>query len=176
MRLGTILEFEGKSPRLADDVALLPGSIVIGDVEIGAGSSVWFNAVVRGDVNWIRIGERSNVQDGAVLHVTHDTAPLRIGNEVTLGHMVMLHGCTIEDGCLIGMQATVLDGAIVGTESLVAAGSTVLEGMIIPPRSLVAGSPAKIKRALSAEEVAKLRLSAANYQAYIERFRASGYR
>ncbi|MFA7330630.1 MAG: gamma carbonic anhydrase family protein [Candidatus Delongbacteria bacterium] len=176
MRLGTILDFEGKSPRLADDVALLPGSIVLGDVEIGAGSSVWFNAVVRGDVNWIRIGERSNVQDGAVLHVTHDTAPLRIGNEVTLGHMVMLHGCTIEDGCLIGMQATVLDGAIVGTESLVAAGSTVLEGMIIPPRSLVAGSPAKVKRALSAEEVAKLRQSAANYQAYIERFRASGYR
>jgi carbonic anhydrase/acetyltransferase-like protein (isoleucine patch superfamily) len=176
MRLGTVLDFEGKSPQLADDVALLPGSIVLGDVEIGAGSSVWFNAVVRGDVNWIRIGERSNVQDGSMLHVTHDTAPLRIGHEVTIGHMAMLHGCTIEDGCLIGMQATVLDGAIVGAESLVAAGSTVLEGMIIPPRSLVAGSPAKVKRPLSDEEVAKLRQSSANYLAYIERFRASGYR
>jgi carbonic anhydrase/acetyltransferase-like protein (isoleucine patch superfamily) len=176
MRMGTVLDFEGNSPRLAADVALLPGSIVVGDVEIGAGSSVWFNAVVRGDVNWIRIGERTNVQDGSVLHVTNETAPLRVGHGVTLGHMVMLHGCTVEDFCLVGMQAIILDGAVVGAESLVAAGSTVLEGMIIPPRSLVAGSPAKVKRPLREDEVARLHQSADNYLAYVQRFRASGYR
>lgn len=176
MRFGQILAFEGRAPLLAEDVAVLHGAVVLGDVEIGAGSSVWFNAVVRGDVNFIRIGERSNVQDGAVLHVTHDTAPLRIGHGVTIGHLAMLHGCTVEDWCLIGMQATLLDGAIVGSESLVAAGSTVLEGTIIPPRSLVAGSPAKIKRPLRPEEVETLHQSAANYLAYVARFRASGYR
>jgi len=176
MRYGQVLDFEGHRPQLAEDVVLLHGSIVIGDVEIGAGSSVWFNAVVRGDVNFIRIGSLTNVQDGAVLHVTNQTAPLRIGNEVTIGHLAMLHGCTVEDGCLIGMQATLLDGVIVGAESLVAAGSTVLEGTIIPPRSLVAGSPAKVKRLLSGEEVAGLRRSAANYESYVARFRASGYR
>jgi carbonic anhydrase/acetyltransferase-like protein (isoleucine patch superfamily) len=176
MRYGQVLDFEGHTPQLADDVVMLHGSIVIGDVEIGPGSSLWFNAVVRGDVNFIRIGALTNVQDGAVLHVTNQTAPLRIGNEVTIGHLAMLHGCTVEDGCLIGMQATVLDGVIVGTESLVAAGSTVLEGTIIPPRSLVAGSPARVKRPLSDEEVAGLRRSAANYDGYVARFRASGYR
>ncbi|MDP2359360.1 MAG: gamma carbonic anhydrase family protein [bacterium] len=176
MRFGHVLPFEGKTPRLADDVAVMHGALVLGDVEIGAGSSVWFNTVVRGDVNYIRIGERSNVQDGSVLHVTHETAPLRIGHDVTIGHMAMLHGCTIEDCVLIGMQATVLDGAIVGTESLVAAGSVVLEGMIIPPRSLVAGCPAKVKRSLTPGEVAALHQSAAHYEAYVERFRASSWK
>lgn len=176
MRHGHVLDFEGHAPRLAEDVAVMHGAVVVGDVEIGAGSSVWFNAVVRGDVHFIRIGERSNVQDGAVLHVTHHTAPLRIGHEVTIGHMAMLHGCTVEDGCLIGMQATVLDGAIIGAGSLVAAGSTVLEGAIIPPGSLVAGSPARVKRALSPDEIVRLRESAANYQAYVARFRVCGYR
>jgi gamma-carbonic anhydrase len=176
MIFGQVLDFEGKSPRLDADVAVMHGAVIIGDVEIGAESSIWFNAVIRGDVNFIRIGRRTNVQDGAVLHVTHDTGPLRIGNGVTIGHMVMLHGCTIEDDCLIGMQATLLDGVIVGTGSLVAAGSTVLEGTIIPPHSLVAGSPAKIKRTLSPEDVDSLRQSANNYKAYVERFRASGYR
>ncbi len=176
MRYGTILGFEGHTPQLAEDVAVLHGAIIIGDVEIDAGSSIWFNAVVRGDVNFIRIGRDTNVQDGAVLHVTHDTAPLRVGHGVTIGHMAMLHGCTVEDSCLIGMQATLLDGVIVGGESLVAAGSTVLEGTIIPPRSLVAGSPAKIKRALRPDEVARLHESVTHYRSYVERFRASGYR
>jgi carbonic anhydrase/acetyltransferase-like protein (isoleucine patch superfamily) len=176
MRYGAVLDFEGHSPRLADDVVVMHGAVVIGDVEIGAGSSVWFNAVVRGDVHFIRIGRDTNVQDGAVLHVTNDTAPLRIGHEVTIGHLAMLHGCTVEDGCLIGMQATLLDGCIVGAGSLVAAGSTVLEGAIIPPRSLVAGSPARVKRTLTEEESARLRQGAANYLSYVERFRACGYR
>ncbi len=175
MRHGTVLAFEGIGPTIADDAVLMHGSIVLGDVEIGAGSSIWFNTVVRGDVNFIRIGSRTNVQDGSMLHVTHDTAPLRIGNGVTIGHMAMLHGCTVEDFCLIGMQATLLDHVIVGAESLVAAGSTVLEGTIIPPRSLVAGSPAKVKRSLRDEEVEALHLSAANYEAYVRRFRSSGY-
>lgn len=176
MRFGSILAFEGHSPELADDVAVMHGAVVVGDVVVGAGSSIWFNAVVRGDVNFIRIGSDSNVQDGAVLHVTHDTAPLRIGDGVTIGHMAMLHGCTVENHCLIGMQATILDGAIVGRESLVAAGSTVLEGTIVPPRSLVAGSPARVKRALRPDEVERLHRSAANYAAYVARFRASGWR
>lgn len=175
MRYGTILDFEGNSPRLADDVVMMHGSLVVGDVEIGEGSSLWFNTVVRGDVNFIRIGRGTNIQDGSVLHVTHDTAPLRIGHGVTIGHMAMLHGCTVEDFSLIGMQATVLDHVVVGAESLVAAGSTVLEGTIIPPRSLVAGSPARIKRQLSDKEVANLHQSTANYEAYVNRFRASGY-
>lgn len=176
MRYGSVLEFEGHAPRLADDVVVMHGAVVVGDVVVGAGSSVWFNAVVRGDVNFVRIGENTNVQDGAVLHVTHDTAPLRIGDGVTIGHMAMLHGCTIEDFVLVGMQATILDGAIVGRECLVAAGSTVLEGAIIPPRSLVAGSPAKVKRPLREDEIERLHRSADNYAAYVARFRASGWR
>jgi gamma-carbonic anhydrase len=174
-RFGQILDFEGVKPQLGEDVMLMHGSVVIGDVELGDGVSVWFNAVIRGDVNWIKIGNDTNVQDGAVLHVTHQTAPLRIGNGVTIGHMAMLHGCTIEDYCLIGMQATILDGVIVGKESLIAAGSTVLSGTIIPPRSMVAGSPAKVKRQLSDSEVAALYQSAANYGNYCKRFRESGY-
>jgi gamma-carbonic anhydrase len=176
MRQGLILAFEGHHPQLAEDVAVLHGAVIIGDVEIGAGSSIWFNAVVRGDVNFVRIGRDTNIQDGSVLHVTNETAPLRIGHGVTIGHMAMLHGCTVEDWCLVGMQATILDGAVIGAESLVAAGSTVLEGTIAPPRSLLAGSPARVKRELRPDEVARLHQSAANYAAYVARYRASGYR
>ncbi len=169
----TIVEFEGHRPRIADSVTLMPGCIVVGDVEIGAQSSVWYNVTVRGDVHWIRIGERTNVQDGTVLHVTNGAAPLRIGSGVTIGHSAMLHGCTVENHCLVGMQATILDGAIIGEESLVAAGAVVLENTIVPPRSLVAGVPAKVRRSLSEEEVANLHKSAENYLAYCERFRVS---
>ncbi len=130
--------------------------MVIGDVEIGAHSSVWYGCVLRGDVNYIRIGEKTNIQDLTMIHVSRHDYPTLIGNEVTVGHSVNLHGCTVEDNTLIGIGAIVLDGAVVGKHSLVAAGSLVPPGTLIPERSLVMGSPAKIKRAMTDEEVADL--------------------
>ncbi|MGD9902357.1 MAG: gamma carbonic anhydrase family protein [Vicinamibacterales bacterium] len=139
---------------------------VIGDVHIGAESSVWMNVVVRGDVHRIRIGRRSNVQDLTMIHVMRDTHPTTIGDEVTVGHSAVLHGCTIEDRVLIGMGAMLLNGAHVGADSIVAAGSLVTEGTRIPARSLVMGRPATVKRPLSDAEVAEIRWYADNYVAY----------
>ena len=139
---------------------------VIGDVEIGAESSVWMAAVIRGDVNRIRIGRRSNVQDGTVIHVMRDTHATTIGDEVTIGHAAVIHGCTIEDRCLIGMGAILLNGAHVGRESIVAAGALVVEGMAIPPRSLVMGSPARLKRPLTDAGVAEIQAYADRYVQY----------
>jgi len=139
---------------------------VIGDVHIGAESSVWMNAVIRGDVHRIRIGRRSNIQDLTMVHVMRDSHPTTIGDEVTVGHSAVLHGCTIEDRVLIGMGATLLNGAHVGADSVVAAGSLVTEGTRIPPRSLVMGRPGKVKRALTDDEVAEIRFYADNYVAY----------
>jgi carbonic anhydrase/acetyltransferase-like protein (isoleucine patch superfamily) len=123
-------------------------------------------AVIRGDVHRIRIGRRSNVQDGTIIHVMKDTHPTTIGDDVTVGHAAMLHGCTIEDRCLIGMSATLLNGVHVGTGSIVAAGSLLVEGMKVPPRSLVMGSPAKVKRALTDAEVDEIQMYADRYVAY----------
>jgi gamma-carbonic anhydrase len=139
---------------------------VIGDVEIGAESSVWMAAVIRGDVNRIRIGRRSNVQDGTVIHVMRDTHATTIGDDVTIGHAAVIHGCTIEDRCLIGMGAILLNGAHVGRESIVAAGALMVEGMEIPPRSLVMGSPARLKRPLTDAEVAEIQAYADRYVQY----------
>jgi len=139
---------------------------VVGDVEIGEESSVWMNAVIRGDVNHVRIGRRSNVQDGAVVHVMHDTHPTAIGDDVTIGHGAIVHGCSIASRVLIGMGAIVLNGASVGEDCIVAAGTLVTEGAVIPPRSLVMGSPGKVRRALSDAEVASIREYAANYVRY----------
>ena len=136
-----ILEYKGVSPKIASTVFLAPSACVIGDVHVGSQSSLWFNVVVRGDVNYIRIGERTNIQDGTVVHVTRDTHPTIIGNDVSIGHSVTLHGCTLHDNCLVGIGAIVLDGAVIGASSLVAAGSLVSPGTEIPPRSLVMGSP-----------------------------------
>jgi carbonic anhydrase/acetyltransferase-like protein (isoleucine patch superfamily) len=130
-----------------------PSAQVIGDVEIGEGSSVWCNAVIRGDVNSIRIGRRTNIQDAAILHVTFETHPLILGDEITVGHAAVLHGCTISDRCLIGMHATILDGAVIGEESIVGAGALVTEGKKIPPRSLVVGAPARVIRKVTDEEL-----------------------
>ena len=130
---------------------------------MGAGSSVWFGSVIRGDVHWIRIGERTNIQDLSVLHVTTETAPLRVGSDVTVGHRAILHGCTVEDGCLIGMGAIVLDGARIGRGSLVAAGSVVSVGFQVPPETLVAGVPAVVKRSLKPDEVQSFIDSARHY-------------
>jgi carbonic anhydrase/acetyltransferase-like protein (isoleucine patch superfamily) len=155
--------FSGRFPKLDATVFIEASAQVIGDVEIGVQSSVWFGAVVRGDVNYIRIGRRTSIQDGSVLHVTRLTHPLLVGDEVTVGHAVTLHGCTVKDRCLIGMGSTILDGSVIGEESIVGAGALVPEGMIVPPRTLVVGVPAKIRRELTGEELAFLSKSARNY-------------
>ena len=139
---------------------------VIGDVDIGADSSIWMNAVVRGDVNSIRIGQRSNVQDGTVVHVMHETHPTRIGDDVTIGHAAVVHGCTIGNRVLVGMGAIILNGAVIGEDTIVAAGTLVTEGAVIPPRSLVMGSPGKVRRTLSDADVASILEYAANYVRY----------
>jgi carbonic anhydrase/acetyltransferase-like protein (isoleucine patch superfamily) len=139
---------------------------VIGDVEIGEHSSVWMNVVIRGDVNTIRVGRRSNIQDGSVVHVMHDTHPTRVGDDVTIGHGAVVHGCTIADRVLIGMGAIVLNGAVVGEDSIVAAGTLVTEGAVIPPRSLVMGSPGRVRRSLSEDEIASIMEYANNYVRY----------
>ena len=139
---------------------------VIGDVEIGAESSVWMNVVIRGDVNRIRIGRRSNIQDLTMVHVMRDTHPTTIGDEVTVGPSAVIHGSTIEDRVLVGMAAVLLNGVHVGHDSVIAAGTLLTEGTRIPPRSLVMGRPGKVKRELTDEEVAEIRWYADNYVAY----------
>lgn len=156
----------GRMPRVHPTAYIDDSAQVIGDVEIGEESSVWMLAVIRGDVHRIRIGRRSNVQDGTVVHVMRDTHATTVGDEVTIGHAAVIHGCTIEDRCLIGMAAILLNGARVGRESIVAAGALVVEGMVIPPRSLVMGSPGKVKRSLTDAEVADIQAYADRYVQY----------
>ena len=139
---------------------------VIGDVEIGPESSVWMNVVIRGDVNVIRIGARSNVQDGTVVHVQHDTHPTIIGDDVTIGHGAIVHGCVVGHRVLVGMGAIVLTGATIGDDVIVAAGALVPEGMAVPARSLVMGVPARVRRELTASDLASIREHAANYVRY----------
>lgn len=155
--------FRGVLPTVDPTVFVDASAQVIGDVHIGADSSIWMNAVIRGDVHWIRIGARTNVQDGAIVHVQTGTHPTTIGDEVTIGHGAIVHGCTIEHRCLIGMGAILLNGVQVGTESIVAAGSLLPEGFQVPPRSLVIGSPAKVRRSLSETDVEAIRGYARNY-------------
>jgi len=169
-----VLPYDGKAPRLAASAFLAEGSVVVGDVEIGEGSSVWFGTIVRGDVNHVRIGARTNVQDMTVVHVTSRTNPTVIGDDVTIGHRAVLHGCTVKDRCLVGIGAIVLDGAVVGPDAMVGAGALVPPGMVVPPGTLVLGAPAKVKRQLTAEEIAFFRTSAANYAGYAARYRGEG--
>ena len=173
--MATILPFRGVRPRLHDSVFLAEGARVIGDVEIGADSSVWFNAVVRGDVCPIRIGERTNVQDNVTLHVTHDTGPLRIGDRVTIGHGAVLHACTVKERVLIGMGAVLLDDCVLEPHTLVAAGSLVRIGFTAPSGMLVAGVPAKVKRPLTDAERRTLDESPDNYVRYVAAYREGGY-
>ncbi len=162
--------FKENSPKIHDSTLVMESAQIIGDVVIGEESSVWFNAVIRGDVNHIRIGNHTNIQDGCVLHVARKTHPLIVGDEVTVGHNVILHACTIHSRCLIGMGAIVMDGVEVGGNSIVGAGALVTAGTKIPPRSLVLGSPAKVKRELTEEEIRGIRESAANYVGDIENY------
>ncbi len=158
-----IKSFNGVVPKIHESVFVAENATLIGDVEIGEDSSVWFGSILRGDVNFIRIGARTNIQDGSIIHVSSKTHPTIIEDEVTLGHRVTLHGCHIETGCLIGIGAIVLDGVHVGRNSLVAAGSLLTPGTEIPPRSLVMGTPARIKRQLTNEEIYNLARFWQNY-------------
>ncbi len=165
-----ILPFKDITPEIHSSAWVTESAQVIGDVVIGEESSVWFNAVIRGDMNYIRIGKRTNIQDGCVLHVARRTLPLIIGDEVTVGHNVTLHACTIGNRCLIGMGAVVMDGAEVEENCIVAAGSLVTPGTKIPSGNLVLGSPARVKRPLTEEETRSIREAASNYVADIETY------
>jgi carbonic anhydrase/acetyltransferase-like protein (isoleucine patch superfamily) len=171
-----IAAYAGRAPQLDPSVFVVNSATIIGDVVIGPESSVWFGAVVRGDIHPIRIGARSNVQDNATLHVVGGKFGTTLGDGVTVGHNAVVHGCTIEDGVLVGMGAIVLDGAVVGAESLIAAGALVPPGTRVPPRSLVLGSPGKVVRAVSDDELERIRSSASNYVGYAQRYRAEGVR
>lgn len=166
-----IIPYQGITPRVDASVFVAEGAKIIGDVEIGKESSVWFNTVIRGDVHFIRIGERTNIQDSCVLHVSHRTHPLVIGSDVTIGHGSILHGAKIGNSCLIGLGAKVLDGADIGDFAFVAAGSLVLEGFHVPAGTLVAGIPARVKRDLTEAERMKIVQSARNYMDYVKTYR-----
>ena len=158
-----IKSFQNKTPQIDETAYVTDDAIVIGDDEIGAESSVWFGSILRGDVNSIRIGSRTNIQDGTIIHVSRETHLTVLEDEITVGHRVTLHGCHIETGCLIGIGSIILDGVRVGKHSLVAAGSLLTPNTQIPPRSLVMGSPAKVKRELSDAEVKDLEKFWRNY-------------
>lgn len=168
-----IKAYQNIFPTIHDSVFIEESAQVIGDVTIDRDSSVWFQAVVRGDVHFIRIGARSNIQDGAVLHVTRNMYPLIIEDHVSIGHNAVVHGCTIRSNCLIGMGAIVLDNADVGENCIIGAGAVVKEGMKIPPNSLVAGVPGVIKRQVTAEEIRRLRERAEHYVEYKNAYRNS---
>ena len=167
-----IKPFENKVPRIHETAFITDDAIIIGDVEIGEEASVWFGSIIRGDVNYIRIGNRTNIQDNSVIHVSSNDHPTILEDEITVGHRVTLHGCHVEAGCLIGIGSIILDGARVGARSLVAAGSLVTPGTSIPPESLVLGTPARVKRPLTPEELAYLDRSWRNYVELSNRYRA----
>lgn len=170
----SILTYKGVSPRIHPSVFLCDGVRIIGDVEIGEGSSVWFNTVIRGDVNSIRIGERVNIQDMCMLHVTNRKFSLTLEDGASVGHSVSLHGCVLRSGCLIGIGAIVLDGATVGEGALIAAGTLVREGVEVPPNTLFAGVPGRVIRELSEEDRARVAATAPHYVEYAALYRSGG--
>jgi carbonic anhydrase/acetyltransferase-like protein (isoleucine patch superfamily) len=161
-----IRPYRGKHPKIAASAYIDPASVIIGDVIIGEDSSVWPLCVIRGDVNYIRIGARTNVQDSSVLHVMKDEYPLVLGDDITVGHSVTLHGCTIQSRCLLGIRATVLNGVVIGEGCIIAAGTLLTERTIVPPRSLVMGSPGKVKRTLTAIDQSTIDMYARRYVEY----------
>lgn len=162
----SIRPYRGQLPVIHPSAFVDETAQVIGDVVIGAESSVWMQVVIRGDVNVIRVGDRTNVQDGTVVHVQHDTHPTIIGNDVTIGHGAIVHGCTIADRVLVGMGAIILNGATIGEDCIIAAGTLLTEGTVIPPRSMVMGSPGKVRRALTDRDVDMIGEFAGNYVRY----------
>ena len=165
-----IKPFNSIHPMIHETAFVTDDAIIIGDVQIGEDASVWYGSVLRGDVNYIRIGARTNIQDASVIHVTSKTNPTILEDEITVGHRVTLHGCYIETGCLIGIGSIILDGARVGRNSLVAAGSLITPNTKIPPESLVMGSPAKVKRPLTPDELADLPRFWQNYVALLSEY------
>jgi carbonic anhydrase/acetyltransferase-like protein (isoleucine patch superfamily) len=169
-----VLPWRGVVPRIEAAAWLAPNATVIGDVEIGAGSSIWFGAILRGDVNRIRVGRGTNIQDGSVVHVTRARFGTLIGDDVLIGHMAMIHGCTIEDGAFVGMKACVMDGAVVAGGAMVAAGALVTPGKRVGAGELWAGTPARFVRTLDEEERRSMREAAPRYAALAAEYRAAG--
>jgi len=167
-----ILPYGGSTPKIHPEAWIAPTAVVIGDVEVGAGSSVWFGTVVRGDVHGIRVGARTNLQDQCVVHVTAGRFATAIGDEVTVGHRAVVHGCAVRDGALIGIGAVVLDGAEVGEEAWIAAGSVVAPGAAIPARALVRGVPGRVVRTLGRDEIDEQRARTLEYVATARRYAA----
>lgn len=161
--MAPVYEFSGATPLIADDAFVAPSASVIGEVTLGYGSSAFYGAVLRGDTAAISVGNGTNLQDNVVLHADPGF-PATVGNGVSVGHGAVVHGCSIDDDCLIGMGATIMNGARIGEGSLIAGGAVVLEGTVIPPRSLVAGVPAKVRREISDQELDGIRSNAAHYR------------
>ncbi len=169
--MSSLLDFQNTSPQIEKNVFIAPGAYVIGNVEIGEESSIWFNTVVRGDVNWIKIGKRTNIQDLSMVHVDSGAWPCQIGDDVTAGHRVIIHGCEIADRVLIGMGSVLMNGSKIGEDSMIGAGSLVTENAVIPPRTLALGSPCKVKRDLTEKEIQMIKLSALHYAALATKYR-----
>jgi carbonic anhydrase/acetyltransferase-like protein (isoleucine patch superfamily) len=169
MQQGVVVPYSGKNPGFDEDVFVAQGAVVIGDVRIGSHSSVWFNTVVRGDVHPIRIGRYTNIQDNATVHVMYNHSTI-IGDYVTVGHNAVVHACTVGNNCLIGMGAIILSYSEIGENSIIAAGALITEHKVIPPNSLVIGSPGKVVRALTAQEIAGLRKSAESYSEHAQEY------
>lgn len=165
-----IRAFQNIEPKINESAFIAENAVIIGDVEIGAQASIWYNCVLRGDVNFIRIGARSNIQDGTIIHVSRNDFPTVVEEEVTVGHSATIHGCHIEKGSLIGIGAIILDGARIGKHSLIAAGSLVTPNTVIPERSFVLGSPARVKRELSDEEIENIQKFWQNYVTLTEMY------
>lgn len=168
---GSIITYKGMTPKIHPSAFICEGVKIIGDVEIGEDVSIWYNTVIRGDVHYIKIGDRSNIQDMSMLHVTNGVYPLVIEEEVSIAHSASIHGCTLKKGCLIGIGAIVLDGAVVGEGALVAAGALVREGQVVPPNTLFAGLPGKVVRELTEKEIERVRTTPSNYIKYAATYR-----
>jgi carbonic anhydrase/acetyltransferase-like protein (isoleucine patch superfamily) len=171
MNRAMLLPYDGTRPSVAGNVFLAPGAVVIGNVEIAERAGIWFGCVLRGDVNIIKVGAETNIQDGTVVHVTRKTHGTFIGSRVTIGHSALIHGCTLQDDCFIGMRATVMDGCVVESGAMVAAGALVTPGKVVPTGQLWAGSPARHVRDLSDEETAYFADTARHYADLGEKYR-----
>jgi carbonic anhydrase/acetyltransferase-like protein (isoleucine patch superfamily) len=168
---GSIITFNGITPKIHPSAFICEGVKIIGDVVIEEDVSIWYNTVIRGDVNFIRIGKRTNIQDVSMLHVTNKKHPLILGENVSIAHSVSLHGATLHDGCLVGIGAIVLDGSIIGKHSFIAAGALVREGFVVPEGVLVAGVPGKIVRDLTPAELERISSTTTNYMGYVDDYR-----
>lgn len=170
--MSVILPVRGFTPSFGQNIFIAPNATIVGEVTMGNDCSIWFNAVVRGDVNFIKIGNKVNIQDNAVIHGTFEKTGTTIGNNVSIGHTAIVHGCTIEDNVLIGMGAIVMDSAVIGSNSIIAAGAVVLEGTIVPPGSIFAGVPAKKVKDISEEKIkGEINRIAENYITYSSWFK-----